>query len=29
MKEYGANQYEVVIGPELGVRAADAAVIVR
>ncbi|MEM7686197.1 MAG: glutamine synthetase, partial [Pseudomonadota bacterium] len=29
MKEYGANQYEVVIGPELGVRAADAAVILR
>ena len=29
MKEYGANQYEVVIGPEEGVRAADAAVIVR
>ena len=29
MKEYGANQYEVVIGPEQGVRAADAAVIVR
>ncbi|MEM8647528.1 MAG: glutamine synthetase family protein, partial [Pseudomonadota bacterium] len=29
MKEYGVNQYEVVIGPELGVRAADAAVIVR
>lgn len=29
MKEYGPNQYEVVIGPELGVRAADAAVIVR
>ncbi len=29
MKEYGPNQYEVVIGPELGVRAADAAVILR
>lgn len=29
MKEYGPNQYEVVIGPEKGVRAADAAVIVR
>lgn len=29
MKEYGANQYEVVIGPEIGVRAADAAVILR
>ncbi|WP_420583866.1 glutamine synthetase [Ruegeria sp.] len=29
MKEYGANQYEVVIGPEKGVRAADAAVILR
>ncbi|MEM7696138.1 MAG: glutamine synthetase family protein [Pseudomonadota bacterium] len=29
MKEYGAHQYEVVIGPEVGVRAADAAVIVR
>ncbi|MEM1151898.1 MAG: glutamine synthetase family protein [Pseudomonadota bacterium] len=29
MKEYGHNQYEVVIGPELGVRAADAAVILR
>ncbi|AXT25568.1 glutamine synthetase [Ruegeria sp. AD91A] len=29
MKEYGANQYEVVIGPELGVRAADAAVMIR
>ena len=29
MKEYGPNQYEVVIGPEEGVRAADAAVIVR
>ncbi|WP_306113832.1 MULTISPECIES: glutamine synthetase family protein [unclassified Roseovarius] len=29
MKEYGANQYEVVIGPEVGVRAADAAVMLR
>ena len=29
MKEYGPHQYEVVIGPEIGVRAADAAVIVR
>ncbi|MEM1161995.1 MAG: glutamine synthetase family protein [Pseudomonadota bacterium] len=29
MKEYGPNQYEVVIGPELGVRAADAAVVLR
>ena len=29
MKEYGPNQYEVVIGPEVGVRAADAAVILR
>ena len=29
MKEYGSNQYEVVIGPEEGVRAADAAVMVR
>ena len=29
MKEYGPNQYEVVIGPEQGVRAADAAVILR
>jgi len=29
MKEYGANQYEVVIGPEEGLRAADAAVILR
>ncbi|MEM8631659.1 MAG: glutamine synthetase family protein [Pseudomonadota bacterium] len=29
MKEYGPNQYEVVIGPEDGQRAADAAVIVR
>lgn len=29
MKEYGANQYEVVIGPEEGVRAADAAVMIR
>ncbi|MEL6520413.1 MAG: glutamine synthetase family protein [Pseudomonadota bacterium] len=29
MKEYGANQIEVVIGPEVGLRAADAAVILR
>lgn len=29
MKEYGANQYEVVIGPDQGLRAADAAVILR
>ena len=29
MKEYGPNQYEVVIAPEEGVRAADAAVIVK
>lgn len=29
MKEYGPNQYEVVIGPEQGVRAADAGVMVR
>ena len=29
MKEYGPEQYEVVIGPEIGIRAADAAVIVR
>jgi len=29
MKEYGPEQYEVVIGPEEGIRAADAAVIVR
>ena len=29
MKEYGPNQYEVVIGPEEGVRSADAAVILR
>ncbi len=29
MKEYGPSQYEVVIGPEEGVRAADAAVILR
>lgn len=29
MKEYGPNQYEVVIGPEQGVRSADAAVILR
>ncbi|MFA3920596.1 glutamine synthetase family protein [Ruegeria hyattellae] len=29
MKEYGPNQYEVVVGPEIGVRSADAAVILR
>ena len=29
MKEYGPEQYEIVIGPEDGMRAADAAVIVR
>ena len=29
MKEYGPNQYEVVVGPDEGVRAADAAVILR
>ena len=29
MKEYGPNQYEVVIAPEIGVRAADAAVFLR
>ena len=29
MKEYGPEQYEVVIGPEVGIRAADAAVMVR
>jgi len=29
MREYGPNQYEVVIGPEEGVRSADAAVILR
>ncbi len=29
MKEYGPNQYEVVIAPEIGQRAADAAVILR
>lgn len=29
MKEYGPNQYEVVIGPETDLRAADAAVILR
>ncbi len=29
MKEYGPNQYEIVIGPEEGVRAADAAIILR
>ena len=29
MKEYGPNQYEVVVGPAQGVRAADQAVILR
>lgn len=29
MKEYGPNQYEVVVGPAKGVRAADEAVILR
>ncbi len=29
MKEYGPNQYEVVITPDIGIRAADAAVILR
>jgi glutamine synthetase len=29
MKEYGPNQYEVVIAPEEGVRAADSAVILK
>lgn len=29
MKEYGGNQYEVVVGPDEGVRSADAAVILR
>ncbi len=29
MKEYGPNQYEVVIAPEIGMRAADAAAILR
>jgi glutamine synthetase len=29
MKEYGTNQYEVTNGPDQGVRAADAAVILR
>ena len=29
MKEYGVNQYEVTNGPDQGVRAADAAVILR
>lgn len=29
MKEYGPNQFEVVIAPEIGLRAADAAVILR
>lgn len=29
MKEYGPDQFEITVGPELDVRAADAAVIVR
>ena len=29
MKEYGVDQYEVTVEPELGLRAADASVIVR
>ncbi|QBX99909.1 glutamine synthetase [Rhodophyticola sp. CCM32] len=29
MKEFGANQYEVVVGPAKGVRSADEAVILR
>ncbi|MGB3246921.1 MAG: glutamine synthetase family protein [Sulfitobacter sp.] len=29
MKEYGPNQYEVVVGPAQGIRAADEAVILR
>ncbi|MFK7751087.1 MAG: glutamine synthetase [Sedimentitalea sp.] len=29
MKEYGPNQFEVVIAPELGLRSADAATMVR
>jgi len=29
MKEFGPNQYEVVVGPDEGVRSADAAVILR
>jgi glutamine synthetase len=29
MKEYGPNQYEVVVGPSKGLRAADEAVILR
>jgi glutamine synthetase len=29
MKEYGPNQYEVVVGPDNGVRSADVAVILR
>ena len=29
MKEYGPNQFEVVVAPEIGIKAADAAVIVR
>ena len=29
MKEYGADQYEVTVEPELGIRAADASLILR
>lgn len=29
MKEYGPNQFEVVVAPEIGVKAADVAVILR
>ena len=29
MKEYGPNQYEVVVGPAMGIRSADQAVILR
>lgn len=29
MKEYGPNQFEIVIAPEIGLRAADAAVFLR
>ncbi|MCP5152594.1 MAG: glutamine synthetase [Ectothiorhodospiraceae bacterium] len=29
MREYGADQYEVTVAPEIGVRAADAAVVLR
>lgn len=29
MKEYGPNQFEVVVAPEIGIKAADSAVILR